>query len=136
MVDIDKANRQGLSHNKYLDYNVDGNGVVLNNGTLADPTQQSQLAGQILSNANLDQSARVILNEVVASNPSDLAGFTEVVGGKADVVLANPYGISCAGCGFINTDRVTLTTGRPDLRDGRLQGFEVRRGQIRIHGQG
>ncbi|WP_101674511.1 hemagglutinin repeat-containing protein [Alloalcanivorax mobilis] len=137
VVDIDKANGQGLSHNKYLDYNVNKKGLVLNNGSLANGTQQqSQLAGQILSNANLDKSARVILNEVVAANRSQLSGFTEVVGDKADVVLANQYGITCNGCGFINTDRVTLTTGRPDIRNGVLQGFNVERGQILIHGQG
>lgn len=63
----------------------------------------------------MKKSAQVILNEVVSANRSRLAGFTEVAGGKADVVVANPYGITCSGCGFINTDRVTLTTGKPYL---------------------
>jgi len=27
--------------------------------------------------------------------------------------VANPYGITCNGCGFINTPNVTLTTGKP-----------------------
>ncbi|VVN55474.1 hypothetical protein PS685_01886 [Pseudomonas fluorescens] len=27
--------------------------------------------------------------------------------------MANPYGITCNGCGFINTPNVTLTTGKP-----------------------
>jgi filamentous hemagglutinin len=36
---------------------------------------------------------------------SDISGFLEVVGNKAGVIIANPQGISCNGCGFINTSR-------------------------------
>lgn len=136
VVDIDTANAQGLSHNKFLDYNVDHHGLVLNNGNMDQTTRQSQLAGRIYSNANLDQSARVILNEVVSTNRSQLSGFTEVVGDQADVVLANPYGITCDGCGFINTDRVTLSTGTPNIDNGALTGFDVRRGRVLISGAG
>ena len=39
------------------------------------------------------------------------AGFSyvEVAGKKADVVIANPSGIQCDGCGVINAGRTTLT---------------------------
>src|SRR5690606_23386411 len=107
-------------------YNVGEKGLVLNNGNMALVTRQSQLAGRIVSNSNLDQQSQFILNEVVADNPSQLLGFTEVVGGKAAVIVANPYGITCSGCGFINTDRVTLTTGVPRISDGVIGGFDVR----------
>jgi filamentous hemagglutinin family protein len=48
------------------------------------------------------------LNEVVDGKTSNIAGWLEVVGNKAGVIIANPYGITCNGCGFINTSRVTL----------------------------
>ena len=35
-------------------------------------------------------------------NPSRLKGYVEVAGKKADVVIANPSGIQCDGCGVIN----------------------------------
>ncbi len=137
VVDIAKANSAGLSHNQYLQYNVDAKGLVLNNVTKDQLTQQSQLAGLVSGNANLDQAAKVILNEVLSNNRSVLAGYSEVLGGKADVVLVNPYGITCTGCGFINTDRVTLSTGTPFLNsDGSLGGFNVSQGDILINGSG
>ncbi len=137
VVNIDKANAAGLSHNRYHQYNVDPKGLVLNNGDSSQMARQSQLAGQVMANMNLSGPARVILNEVVSNNRSTLAGFTEVLGGRADVVLANPYGITCSGCGFIATDRVTLTTGLPFVRpDGTLGGFDVGGGDILVNGGG
>jgi hypothetical protein len=77
------------------------------------------------------------LNQVVSTSRSTLAGFTEVLGGKADVVVANPNGITCSGCGFINTDRVTLSTGLPVFGgNGSLAGFNVSQGDIQINGNG
>lgn len=138
VVNINQANSAGLSHNQYNTFNVNPNGLVLNNTTSAQQIAwTSQLAGQVTANFNQTSAARVILNEVVSNNRSTLAGFTEVLGGKADVVLANPYGITCTGCGFINTDRVTLTTGNPFLAaNGGLGGFSVGQGDILITGTG
>lgn len=137
VVNIDTANGAGLSHNKYNNFNVNDKGVVLNNTTSAQIAWQSQLAGQVTANFNMTNAAKVILNEVVSNNRSTLAGFTEVLGGRADVILANPYGITCSGCGFINTDRVTLTTGVPYLNaNGSLAGFTVNQGDILINGNG
>ncbi|HAW7929106.1 TPA: Contact-dependent inhibitor A, partial [Escherichia coli] len=51
--------------------------------------------------------------------------------------VANPYGITCDGCGFINTPHATLTTGRPVMNaDGSLQALEVTEGSITINGAG
>ncbi|HFI4287881.1 TPA: hemagglutinin repeat-containing protein, partial [Escherichia coli] len=53
------------------------------------------------------------------------------------VMVANPYGITCDGCGFINTPHATLTTGRPVMNaDGSLQALEVTEGSITINGAG
>jgi filamentous hemagglutinin len=137
IVNIATPNAQGLSHNKYTRYDVEANGLVLNNGNTSLAARQSQLAGQVVGNVNLGREATTILNEVVSNRRSVLAGFTEVLGGKADVIVANPYGITCTGCGFINTDRVTLTTGVPNISlDGRLAGFSVTRGDVLINGVG
>ena len=137
VVNINAANAAGLSHNQYTRYDVDSKGLVLNNGNATQIQRTSILAGSVLANPNLKDEARVILNEVVSTNRSTLAGFTEVVGGKADVVVANPYGITCSGCGFINTDRATLTTGTPQINgSGALTGFAVNRGDILIQGAG
>ena len=139
IVDIAGANGAGLSHNRYTQFNVDAKGLVLNNTTSSSGAmfQQSQLAGQVKSNDYSARAASVILNEVVSSNRSQLAGFAEVLGSKADVVLVNPYGITCGGCGFINTDRVTLSTGLPNFNaNGGLAGFTVNQGDILITGNG
>lgn len=137
VVNIEKANAAGLSHNTYTSYNVEQNGLVLNNGNSSQLMRQSQLAGQVPFNPNLANAAKVILNEVVSTNRSVLAGFTEVLGGKADVIVANPNGITCNGCGFINTDRATLTTGSANIAsDGSLTGFTVNRGDVRVEGLG
>ena len=139
VIDIATTNGAGVSHNRFTSYNVDPRGLVLNNNsphTQAGPLQ-SQLAGQVVPNVNLAAEARLILNEVVAANRSELRGYTEVVGRKADVVVANPWGITCSGCGFINTDRVTLTTGVPTFgTGGSLDGFRVNQGDILVQGNG
>ncbi|HDW7433125.1 TPA: Contact-dependent inhibitor A, partial [Escherichia coli] len=58
-------------------------------------------------------------------------------GKAANVMVANPYGITCDGCGFINTPHATLTTGRPVMNaDGSLQALEVTEGSITINGAG
>lgn len=139
VIDIATANGAGVSHNRYIQYNVDPSGQILNNNSALTRAGalQSQLGGQIVPNVNLTNEARVILNEVVAPNRSSLRGYTEVVGGKADVIVANPYGITCSGCGFINSDRATLTTGVPTIgADGRVAGFTVNQGDILVEGNG
>ncbi len=133
VVDINTANAAGLSHNKFTHYNVPAQGLALNN---AAPTQfnvPSQLAGTLTTNFNLKAPAGVILNEVVAPNASTIAGFTEIVGGKADLVVANPYGIAVKGGGFINTDRVTLATGTPLFAaSGALAGLRITQGELTL----
>ncbi|MDO5652766.1 MAG: filamentous hemagglutinin N-terminal domain-containing protein, partial [Brachymonas sp.] len=123
VVNIVAPNAQGLSYNQYSNYNVPTQGAVLNNATVAGT---SQLAGQLGANANLrGQSANVILNEVVSNNPSLLLGKQEVFGMAANLVLANPNGITCNGCGFINTPSASLVVGKPELSNGALSSYQV-----------
>ncbi|UVJ44672.1 DUF637 domain-containing protein [Pseudomonas sp. LS1212] len=135
IVNIAAPNASGLSHNQFQDYNVGANGLILNNATAR--TQATELGGIILGNPNLrGQAAATILNEVTGSNRSQLNGYTEVAGQAARVIVANPHGITCNGCGFINTPRVTLSTGKPIIDNGRLDRFAVDGGDIAIEGAG
>ncbi|SFH27432.1 filamentous hemagglutinin N-terminal domain-containing protein [Pseudomonas sp. NFACC45] len=135
IVNIAKPNGNGLSHNQFKDYNVGSNGVILNNATAR--TQSTQLGGIILGNSNLNgAAAKTILNEVNGGNPSQLRGYTEVAGQSAHVIVANPYGISCNGCGFINSPKVTLSTGKPVVENGRLDRYQVDKGSVAIEGAG
>ncbi|EOV4177911.1 hemagglutinin repeat-containing protein [Yersinia enterocolitica] len=124
VVDIVKPSASGLSHNQYNEFNVSKEGAVFNNSLSAG---QSQLAGQLSANQNLNgQAASIILNEVISRNPSLLLGKQEVFGMAADYILANPNGITCDGCGFINTTRNSLVVGNPLVDQGNLQGFDTR----------
>ena len=136
VVNIATPNGSGLSHNQFKDYNVGPNGVILNNAT--GMVQNTQLGGIIVGNPNLKGgAATVILNEVNGGSPSQLRGYTEVAGQSAKVIVANPYGVSCNGCGFINTPNVTLTTGKPVIDTvGRLDHYQVDGGAVTIDGQG
>jgi len=138
VVNIATPSGSGLSHNAFTSYNVDAIGLVVNNGDMSQQFRQSQLAGQLAGNSNLaaGNQANIILMEVTGSNRSVLAGFTEVLGGKADLILANPFGITTNGAGFINTDRVSLITGTPNITGGDLSGFSVNGGDILITGNG
>ncbi|MBS1205959.1 MAG: fhaB 4 [Proteobacteria bacterium] len=137
VVNIATPNGAGISHNQFKDYNVGKEGLILNNAT--DKLNQTQLGGLINGNANLKagKEAKGIINEVTGGNRSQLQGYTEVAGKAANVMVANPYGITCNGCGFINTPQATLTTGKPVFdASGNLQALDVKKGSITIEGQG
>ncbi|WP_263834048.1 two-partner secretion domain-containing protein [Sulfurospirillum oryzae] len=134
IVNIVTPNSQGLSHNKFSNFNVDSQGLILNN---AKTIANTQLAGYISYNPNLTgNNAKLILNEVTGTSKTLLQGYTEVAGVAADVIIANPNGISVNGGGFINTPSATLTTGTPMMNGNLLQGFDISGGSIVIDGDG
>ncbi|MBX9870029.1 MAG: filamentous hemagglutinin N-terminal domain-containing protein, partial [Burkholderiaceae bacterium] len=122
----------GVSRNQYNDFNVGQRGLILNN---SKGEVNTQLGGIVSGNLQLGKvQARIILNEVTSTNPSQLNGFIEVAGQRADIVIANPNGITCDGCGFLNTaGRVTLTTGTSQFDNGgNLDSLSVQRGLVTV----
>ena len=135
-VDIQTPNASGLSHNKYQQLDVQPKGAILNNSR---EEVQTQLGGYINGNPHLINSgpAKTILNEVRSSDQSVLNGFMEVAGHSAHVIVSNPSGITCKGCGFINAHRTTLTTGVPQFNSsGSLESYRITAGMISIFGDG
>ncbi len=85
VIEIANPNANGLSHNRFQEFDVQKPGVIFNNST-KDGT--SQIGGFIPKNTNLSQQAKAILTEVTGTNPSSLSGTLEVFGGKADLLIA------------------------------------------------
>ena len=134
LVNIQTPNQAGVSRNEYSQFDVQKNGAILNNAT---QSVQTSLGGWVQANPMLDKSATVIVNEVNSSDPSLLHGYVEVAGPRAQVIIANPSGISCDGCGFINATRATVTTGVPNYgATGSLDSYRVRRGTVSFTGDG
>jgi len=135
-VNINKPSAAGVSLNTYNQFDVQKNGAILNNASTIVNTQQ---AGYINGNPNLSagQAARIIVNQVDSTAASQIRGYVEIAGSRAEIVLANPAGIVVDGGGFINTSRAVLTTGVPQFgADGSLTGFNVNRGLVTVQGAG
>jgi filamentous hemagglutinin len=133
-VNVQTPSAAGVSRNAYSQFDVGSQGVILNNSR---DNVQTVLGGWTQGNPWMaGGSARVIVNEVNSINPSYLQGYVEVAGQRAEVVIANPAGLSISGAGFINASAVTLSTGTPILKDGTIQGWQVRQGVIQVKGQG
>ena len=132
IIDINDPSKNGVSHNKFTEFNVNKNGLILNNNTSESRTI---LGGKIAGNSNLSNGpATVIINEVASKNMTQLNGMIEVAGKKANVIVASPSGISCDGCGFINTEQGVLTTGKVDISDN--PSMSVSEGNIILQGDG
>ncbi|QKZ03333.1 hemagglutinin repeat-containing protein [Pseudomonas eucalypticola] len=117
-VDIVRPDAQGTSHNRFGDYNVDAQGLVINNALQGG---QSHLGPALEANRHFQgQAASAIVFEVTGMSSSRIDGAQEIFGQRADYILANPNGISANGASFINTNRATFLVGIPELEDGRI----------------
>ncbi|WP_395028226.1 filamentous hemagglutinin N-terminal domain-containing protein, partial [Comamonas odontotermitis] len=145
VVNITAPNAAGLSLNQYQSFDVPTSGVVLNNSQIGGTPL---LGGKVPANPNLaGGTANTIVNEVTTQGPpSQINGTIEVFGNPAAVIVANPSGITCNGCGVVNTPRLSFSTGSITLRDinGAASsfglasgiGYNVQGGQIAIQGTG
>ena len=135
LVNITAPSSGGVSRNEYETFNVPDKGAILNNSYTLSKTE---LAGYVQGNNNMaERPAKIIVNEVTGAGSTSMDGFLEVAGNRADVVIANPNGITVNGGGFIHTGKAFLTTGKP-VYDGEdhLQRFDITGGDILIEGKG
>lgn len=123
LINIQTPNANGLSHNRYSQFDVAQNGATFNNQRGDNP---------LLAKG----TAKLILNEVRSNSPSKLEGALGIRGAKADVIIANPSGIQVNGGSFQNAGRVTLTTGSPTIKDGAVKEINVQKGQVTIGNKG
>ncbi|MBL0319877.1 MAG: filamentous hemagglutinin N-terminal domain-containing protein [Alphaproteobacteria bacterium] len=133
---IATPNGGGVSHNKIGELQVGNEGLIVNNSASSGI---STIGSIVVGNGNLTSGneARIIINEVTGTNPSSLQGPTEIFGREAEYVVANPNGISCNGCGFLKTPKVTLTTGVPHMDGaGNIDHITVDKGTVLIEGNG
>lgn len=97
----------GVSHNSYTSFNVSAAGASLN---------------------NVGINARTIVNQVTGTARSLIEGNIEVLGStRANLILANPNGITVNGGSFTNTGHVVLSTGRVGFIDEQLAPGVIRR---------
>ncbi len=131
VADVAPVGPQGMSMNLYESFDVGPEGLILNASPVSADTR---LGGSITPNWLVGPNqAAVIVNQVVGASASSLLGPIEVAGPTADVLIVNPNGIRCNGCGFINVGRATLATGQV-LRNmaGDVTGLHVEGGDLAI----
>ena len=105
----------GVSHNTYTEFNVGAAGAELN---------------------NVGVNARNIVNQVTGTNPSLIQGDITVLGPRANVILANPNGITFNGGSFVNTGNVAITTGLVTFNDITLAPGIIQRNIVLDTSQG
>ena len=115
----------GLSTNSVVDFDVATDGTILNNSASDGTATLGGTAVTAHPNISDGGEASLILFQVTGSSGSDLKGTIEVFGTEAGVIIANPNGIDCDGCGFINTNRVDLVTGTSNFSGDDLTGFSI-----------
>lgn len=99
----------GVSNNTYSSFNVSRAGADLN---------------------NVGINARTIVNQVTSTNPSVIQGNVNVLGPRANVILANPNGVTVDGGSFTNTGHVVLSTGQVGFTDLTLAPGVVQRNVV------
>ncbi|WP_157639139.1 filamentous hemagglutinin N-terminal domain-containing protein, partial [Burkholderia ubonensis] len=133
LVNIVNPDARGLSHNGFTDLNMSNPGMVLNN-SLQNGT--SQIGGATMLNPQLQQQAKGILLQSTGTSASSLQGTMEVFGRRADVLVANPNGISVNGMTTLNANSLTLATGQVrNQADGSIR-LDVTGGQLTVGAQG
>ncbi len=133
-INIQSPTSGGVSMNQYQRFDVDKKGVVLANNR---KDIQTNIAGAVEANPYMAKGeADVIVNQVNSNKASQLNGHIEVAGKRADVIVANPSGITVNGSGFLNVNKTILSTGQTQLQNGKVTGHDISQGKITINGAG
>ncbi|WP_069638265.1 hemagglutinin repeat-containing protein, partial [Campylobacter pinnipediorum] len=110
IIEINKPNESGVSHNTYNKFDMTADDVTIFNNVdkSAADSYRSEYLEKLSKNKNFDENkgASVIINEIVGRSPSNLEGTIEVAGKKADLVFANENGIKVNGQKYINVKNV------------------------------
>ena len=135
-IDIARPTGNGTSYNSLKELQVGERGLILNNNK--NIVVQTEIAGLVVRNRNLDNGteANLIITEITGKNRTGINGYVEVAGKRADIVIANRNGIHVNGGGFLNSDRVTLTTGRLNMENGDLKSIDVTEGKVSVGEKG
>ena len=129
VVNIANASPGGVSRNTFRDFNVLNDNAVLNN--FKGEAGVSKLGGALYGNPHFNvaggRTASIILTEITSNRITRLEGYAEIFGDRAALIIANPNGIQVSGAGFINTSRLSLITGRPNINpsDGSIENFNI-----------
>ncbi len=118
--------------------------TAVQNGVSYNGFNQFDVGRPGLSFENQATNARTIVAEVFSAAPSRIQGDLEVVGSRANLILANQNGLTINGANFVNFGSVALTTGAVSLRDQQQSAGQVQRyvdvgtsaGTIQIGDQG
>lgn len=105
----------GVSQNTFREFNVSATGVDLNNAGVA---------------------ARNIVAQVTGTNPSVLAGPLAVLGPRANVIIANPNGVSVNGLTVSGIGNLALTSGQVSFNDFTTANGQLQRNVVLTTGQG
>ena len=124
-TNIATPNSNGLSNNQVNSFDVNSDGTILNNSATGGTAEIGDTAVTGNSNITAGSEASLILLQVTGTDVSDLDGTIEVFGTEAGLIIANPNGIVCDGCGFINTNKVDLVTGTANFLGDDLTGFSI-----------
>ena len=135
-LDIATPNANGTSYNSLRELQVSEQGLIINNNP--NVVADTEIAGLIVRNRNLDNgiAANLIITEVTGKNRTNINGYVEIAGKRADLVMANRNGITVNGGGFLNADRVTLTTGNLYMENGNLIAIDVAQNDITVGEKG
>ncbi|MBL8573799.1 MAG: hemagglutinin repeat-containing protein, partial [Hyphomicrobiaceae bacterium] len=128
-VDITRPGAGGVSVNRYQSFQIGRDGFVLNNSAVDG---DSRIGGRVRGNPNLTGgAANVIVNQVRTATGSRLEGPVEVHGTTADVIVADPKGVTCDGCSFVNTRTGVLTSGSASVSGDKVR-IDNRSGVVSI----
>lgn len=135
IVQLGAPNEYDISLINFEKLDISEKNLIFNNSPI---TVETESIGFISGNPHLkNRAASLIIARVTQPNSSFLNGTLEVAGKKAEVIIANPWGLTCNGCGFLHTSATTLTTGQLQFStDRKLQHFIVGKGNILVTEKG